>query len=107
MPVPKVIRWRNIIRESRLKPHTKLILLVLSTYMDQNGNNASPSTRTLAMASSLNRRTVLRHLQDCYTWGWISWTVQRSNQHRRREYQATWPPDLRSIERVHPNVLVQ
>jgi hypothetical protein len=46
--LPVVARWRNAVRDSDLDQTSRLVALVLSTYMHADGNGAYPSRRTIA-----------------------------------------------------------
>ena len=44
----KVWSWRQVILRAQLEPSSKLLLLALSTYMNDHGEGCYPSTNTVA-----------------------------------------------------------
>ena len=56
-PLPYLPRWRNAVRDSDLDSTSKLVALVLSTFMDSNGR-CWPSRERIARAASLSVRSV-------------------------------------------------
>ncbi len=63
--------WQSAVTKSELEGTTKLVLLVIGTYMNQHGDGAFPSYRTIAAGASLNRATVIRHVEIAVTQGWL------------------------------------
>jgi hypothetical protein len=55
----KVWDWRDAVRQSRLEPHTKLVLYTIAVYMNGMGAGAFPSYKALAADTGLARRTVI------------------------------------------------
>ncbi|PPV04722.1 hypothetical protein XBLMG947_4087 [Xanthomonas bromi] len=64
--------WQSAVTRSCLEPSTKLVLLVIGTHMNQHGEGAFPSYKTLAAGTSLNRATVIRHVDMAIAAGWLS-----------------------------------
>lgn len=63
--------WQSAVTKSELEGTTKLVLLVIGTYMNQHGDGAFPSYRTIAAGASLNRATVIRHVETAVSRGWL------------------------------------
>jgi hypothetical protein len=63
--------WQSAVTKSNLEGSTKLVLLVIGTYMNQHGDGAFPSYRTIAAGASLNRATVIRHVEIAVSQGWL------------------------------------
>jgi len=63
--------WRSAILKSDLQSTTKLVLLVISTYMDDHGGGAFPSTRTIANDASLSQKAVLTHVEKAQEAGFL------------------------------------
>lgn len=87
--------WRSAVA-SKYGPEsstTRHVLLTLSLWMSVKGDGCYPSTRTLAEASGLSRRSVETHLATAISEGWIA-----RDQHgfsgqgwKRYEYAAKIP----------------
>jgi hypothetical protein len=80
--------WRDCIRDSDLDQTAKTIALVLSTYMNGNGQ-AFPSKETLAHGASVSKRaadTAVSRLEDR---GFL--TVKRTLGRQSNRYQAALP----------------
>lgn len=63
--------WQSAVTKSNLEGSTKLVLLVIGTYMNQHGDGAFPSYKTIAAGASLNRATVIRHVETAVSQGWL------------------------------------
>jgi len=63
--------WQAAVTKSNLEGTTKLVLLVIGTYMNQHGDGAFPSYKTIASGASLNRATVIRHVEAAVAAGWL------------------------------------
>lgn len=75
--------WRSAILNSELASTTKLVLLVISTYMDDHGGGAFPSTETIAQNAGLSQRAVCTHIEKAVAAGFI--TV-----HKRKQRGRNW-----------------
>ncbi|MGR4895820.1 helix-turn-helix domain-containing protein [Stenotrophomonas sp. LARHCG68] len=64
--------WQAAVTKSDLASSTKLVLLVIGTYMNQHGEGALPSYKRLASYASLNRATVIRHVELAVEQGWLT-----------------------------------
>ncbi|AVU00541.1 helix-turn-helix domain-containing protein [Xanthomonas oryzae pv. oryzae] len=64
--------WQSAVTKSYLEPSTKLVLLVIGTHMNQHGQGAFPSYEMIASGTSLNRATVIRHVEMAIAAGWLS-----------------------------------
>lgn len=64
--------WQGAVTKSDLAASTKLVLLVIGTYMNQHGEGAFPSYKKLASDTSLNRVTVIRHVELAVELGWLT-----------------------------------
>ena len=85
--------WRSAVLDSDLQSSTKLVLLVISTYMNDHGGGAYPSQNTIVNKSSLSKRTVVDHIEIACNAGWlIKDTHGFSGQGwRRNEYKIAFP----------------
>ncbi len=59
----KVWSWRYVILRTQLEPSTKLLLLALSTYMNDHGEGCYPSVEQICKDTGLSERTVFYHLK--------------------------------------------
>jgi hypothetical protein len=64
--------WQSAVVDSSLEPTTKLVLLVIGTHMNMHGKGAFPSYATIAAGTSLNRATVIRHVDVAIRQGWLT-----------------------------------
>lgn len=64
--------WQSAVLASELESSTKLVLMVIGSYMNQHGAGAFPSYATIAKGSSLNRATVIRHVELAVVAGWLA-----------------------------------
>jgi hypothetical protein len=67
----KPYTWRSAILKSGLKPTTRHVLLTLSCYVNDVGQSAYPSTKTLAADTGLSERAVITHLHEASDAGWL------------------------------------
>ena len=63
--------WQAAIRQSPLSSNTKLVLLMLSLYMNHITTAAWPSMTTLASDTGLSKRSVQRALQEARDTGFL------------------------------------
>ncbi|MEK9722119.1 MAG: helix-turn-helix domain-containing protein [Rhodospirillaceae bacterium] len=91
--VSRAWSWRHAIVASDLQPSTRLLLLALSTFMDETGRSCFPSVAQLVAATGLSKNTVLTHLDLARAGGWIEIVLHgyRGQKWRRQEYVAKWP----------------
>lgn len=68
---PTRFEWERALRRSDLHHTTRLVLLVLGTYMDGDGSGARPSQDTLARGAGISERSVRDHLARALAGGWI------------------------------------
>jgi hypothetical protein len=59
----KTWSWRQAILKSNLQATTKLVLLAISTYMNDHGEGCYPSQDQIALDTSLSRRAVITHIE--------------------------------------------
>lgn len=88
--------WQSAVLKSSCKSTTKLVLLVVGTYMNQHGTGAWPSYNTIAEAASLNRATVIEHINLAVDAGWLT-KSQRFNKDGEAEsniYAVACPADV-------------
>jgi hypothetical protein len=67
----KPYTWRAAILKSDLPPTTRHVLLTLSCYINDVGQSAYPSTKTLTADTGLSERSVITHLQLAKERGWL------------------------------------
>ncbi len=84
--------WRDRVASEDGPPSTtRLVLLVLSLYMNRKGGSCHPKVPTIALATGLTERAVGIHLREAVRAGWVE-IGRRSGKHwRQNSYQATWP----------------
>ena len=68
----KIWSWRQAILKSELPSTTKLVLMVLSTYMNDHGEGCYPSQEQIARDASLTTRAVIKHLDIAIKEGWLA-----------------------------------
>lgn len=85
--------WRSAFQKSDLPPTTKLVLFCISTYMNDHGEGAFPSIRTLMKDTSLSNRAVILHIKKAQEEGYL-----KVSQHglggqawKRNEYRISIP----------------
>lgn len=86
-------------------PTTRHLLLTISLFMDENGANCFPSTKTLAEATGLTERTVCTHLEQAINTGWLkrSKLGKQGRGWRRSQYNASIPDKaLKEIQHHRP-----
>lgn len=67
----KPYTWRAAILKSNLAPTTRHVLLTLSCYINDVGQSAYPSTKTLTADTGLSERSVVTHLMIAKERGWL------------------------------------
>ena len=89
----KTLRWRRAIQASDLKPSTRLVLLNLSIYMNDEGKNCFPSTEQQTVDTGLTERTVITHIDNAVAAGFLKKGMKgRSGKGwARHEYEAVIP----------------
>ena len=98
----KIWDWRRIVEHSNVKPTTKLILLVLSNYMDENGQGAYPNVKTLAINLNLSERSIYRHINEAVA----SNLIIRKKRHLKgrqwssNEYEISFPQEIEDMTTV-------
>ena len=94
----KVWSWRQVILRSSLASTTKLVLLALSSHMNDHGEGCYPSLDTLAQETSLTRKAVITHIATAITAGFLA--KDRMNIRGRKWasniYRATIPIEVES-----------
>ena len=106
--VKRLFTWRTAIIESDLSPTTRHVLLTLSLWMSEAGENAFPSTKTLEKATGLSERSVCTHLQKAEVLGWLEKEVHgygrrnwaRHEYHPKTPSQGTEPNDNKALNLV-------
>lgn len=109
----KVWSWRQCITKSDLTSTTKLVLMVLSTYMNDHGEGCYPSQDQIAKDASLTTRAVIKHLDIAIENGWL--VKKKRNLTGKKwdsnEYEASTPSQYErgsdqneGVNTVHPIV---
>lgn len=92
----KTWSWQQAVQESELSSTTRHVLLNLSVYMNNRGENCYPSTATQAKDTGLSERTIITHLQIAKDAGYIK--VKRhgfGDQHwKLHEYLPVHPSEI-------------
>lgn len=77
--------WRQAVLDTDLEANTKLVLLVLSTFMNDHGTGCYPSMDTIAAKSGLSKRSVITHIQNAVEAGFI---VVKQHGFKGREWRT-------------------
>lgn len=85
--------WRSAFQKSDLQSTTKLVLFCISTYMNDHGDGAFPSIKTLMVDASLSNRAVITHIQNAVDAGFLEVTKHgfAGRKWRRNEYKICYP----------------
>lgn len=82
--------------KNQLPPSSRFVALVVSTYMDANGENAWPSLSTIADNTGLSRRRVMEILNDIEASGWLVRERPPEEESQRNytttKYSCSYPP---------------
>lgn len=107
----KIWSWRQAILKSGLEATTKLVLLALSTYMNDHGEGCYPSQDQIALDTSLSKRSVINHIELAVQAGFLI-KEKRNLQGKRwdaNEYRASIPnedapdsPHHQGVQHIHP-----
>lgn len=94
--ISRVRRWRNAWSASALGSNTKSVLNALDMRMDADGGSCFPSISDLAELSSLDKKTVRKHVAIAVAAGWIEVIggTFGGQRWRRHSYRARWPDDF-------------
>ena len=66
-----VFNWRILIFKSDLPPYAKYIACLLSTYMNEQGDNCFPSIARICLETGLTKPTVIKYIQVLKQEGWL------------------------------------
>jgi hypothetical protein len=91
----RLLDWRSALVESDLHATTKLVGLVLSVHMNRFGDGCFPGTAMLIKQTSLKKSTVLEHIGNLETSGWLR-SEKRTEGGRGgpREYFVSFPDEV-------------
>jgi hypothetical protein len=89
----KVWSWRQAILRASLESTTKLVLLALSTYMNDHGEGCYPSTTQIAHDASLTERAVFTHIRKAEMAGFLVRDKRELSGRKwaSNEYRAAYP----------------
>ena len=92
-PRDMIWSWEDAITQSDLQPTTRLVLLVLRTFMNSKGGVCYPTIETLCMCSGLSKRAVILHLQKASEEGFIKVDKHgfKGQKWANNQYKATFP----------------
>jgi len=103
----KTWSWRQLIIKTELESTTKLVLLALSTYMNDHGEGCYPSIAQIAMDTSLSERAIFSHIRKAEMAGFLVRDKRdvRGRQWASNEYRAAYPctDEPRSVENAGMN----
>jgi hypothetical protein len=90
---PPLYLWRDAMLASELESGTRLVLLVISTHMDSNGNNAWPSQERLARETGMVRRSIVTHIQKAQAGKWlkVSESGLKGQAWKTHQYEISYP----------------
>lgn len=85
--------WRSAVLQSDLPSTTRLVLLVLSTYMDDHGGGCFPSMETIAEGAGLSKRAVITQIATAEKAGFIRISKHGFGGQKwaRNEYRIAFP----------------
>lgn len=86
--------WRHAMcAATELPATTKHVLLTLSMFMNEFGESCFPPISDLVKYSSLDKKTVIKHLSIAREKGWVAVSQHgfRGQKWKRNEYSARWP----------------
>lgn len=86
-------RWRKALTQSELPATARLVLLVLSTHMNEHGGSCYPSIETQCKKTGLSKPCVIKYLAAAERAGWLK-SKRRGLGNRRynlKEYFARFP----------------
>lgn len=98
---PFVLAFKTIIRNPKLSPSARLLLLILKSYSDSSGLHCYPGEDTLAKNLGASTRTVQRLVAELRKAGLLS-TVQRKNKDGKLSTTAYLLDDLRRAQLAAP-----
>lgn len=100
----KVWSWRQAILRASLESTTKLVLLALSTYMNDHGNGCYPSQEQIARDTSLTERAVRKHIALAIESGFLIKTKRnlKGKKWDSNEYEAAMPLPVFTKTREEP-----
>ena len=89
----KVWSWRHAVQQSEIQSTTKLVLLNLSIYMNELGQDCFPSTKRQAKDTSLSEKAVCEHLDKAESFGFIKRSKHGFSGQgwSRNQYTAMYP----------------
>lgn len=95
----QVWSWRQAILRSTLESSTKLVLLALSTYMNDHGEGCYPSQEQVALDTSLSKRSVITHIDLAVGAGFLAKDKRKlpGRKWDANEYRASIPSDFASV----------
>ncbi len=106
--------WRQAILRVKLEASTKLLLLALSTYMNDHGKSCYPSIDQICKDTSLSERTVFYHLKIAEEAGFLvkekrdlegkKWAANlyTAAMPQHLEATATIAPQNEEVQSLHP-----
>jgi hypothetical protein len=103
--VRRIEWWKSLRERGPDHRNPRLVLLVLSTWMDPDGGSCYPTQLSIAQAATLNVKTVQRLLKRANATGWIrTWQTNAGNHSwRRTHYHATLPTtDHKEADKPRP-----
>lgn len=86
--------WRHAMCAAKELPATtKHVLLTLSMFMNEFGESCFPPISDLVKYSSLDKKTVIKHLGIAREKGWVAVSQHgfRGQKWKRNEYSVRWP----------------
>ena len=94
--VAKVWSWEEAITKSDLKPFTRLVLLILRTFMNSKGGGCFPSVSTISKASGMSRSSVISHINIAVERGFVSKTSRKKSgqEWSSNIYTLRFPPEF-------------
>ena len=93
--------WRSAFQKSNLPPTTKLVLFCISTYMNDHGEGAFPSIKTLMIDTSLSNRAVITHIKHAEEKGFLKVSKHgfAGRSWMRNQYEISMPVAVNEVHR--------
>lgn len=98
---PFVLAFKAVIRNPKISPQARLLLLVIKSYADSSGLHCYPGNDTLAEAMGCAARTVKRLVSELRAVGMLS-TAQRRNKDGKTSTLAYLLDDERRARLASP-----
>lgn len=88
----KHFSWQSAVIAAPLDATTKLVLLIVGSYMNQHGKGAFPSYKLIAEGASVHRSTAIRAVEKAVESGWLVKKARANGEGQTSNaYSIGWP----------------